>query len=66
VPATLNAWAADLSAEFPEIAASDVTAIARYYKVVFATRLPGETPLLVIGRDGFVLDLIMVLAAGQR
>jgi hypothetical protein len=66
VPATLNAWAADLSAEFLEIAASDVIAIARYYKVVFATRLPGETPLLVIGRDGFALDLIMVLAAGQR
>jgi hypothetical protein len=66
VPAVLNAWAADISAEFPEIAAGDVTAIARYYKVVFATRLSGETPLLVIGRDGFAIDLIMVLAARRR
>jgi hypothetical protein len=37
-----------------------------YYRVVFAARLPGETPLLVIGGDGFAIDLIMVLAAGQR
>jgi hypothetical protein len=58
--------AAGRSADYPDAAASDFTAIAHYDSVVFAAHLPGETPMLVIGRDGFPIDLVMASATGQR